>query len=79
MKKSYKKPVIVFEPLAISENVASGCFYLNTNNAERICPIIDEETGWTIFSDYNNCLMTPLPGDSICYHIPIANSNVFAS
>ena len=79
MKKSYKKPVIAFEPLALSDTVSSGCWFLNTNNAERICPIIDEESGWTIFSDYANCMMMPGPNDSICYDVPIANSNVFAS
>ncbi len=79
MKKSYTKPAITFESLAVSANVASGCSLLATNSAEYVCPVMDEESGWTLFSDYVMCMMVPSPGDQICYDIPLASSNVFSS
>lgn len=79
MKKSYMKPTIAFESLSVTANVASGCAFLSTNSAEYTCPIVDEESGWTIFSDYAVCMMVPESNDQVCYDIPIANSNVFSS
>ena len=79
MKKSYMKPTIAFESLAVSANVSSGCAFLSTNSAAYICPVVDEEAGWTIFSDYALCIMVPESNDQVCYDIPIINSNVFSS
>lgn len=79
MKKSYIKPVLTFENLAISANVASGCAFLSTNAAEYVCPVLDTETGWVLFSDYSVCEMELNHGDTICYDIPLANANVFSS
>ena len=79
MKKSYIKPTITFECLAVSANIASGCAFISTNSAEYICPVTDEESGWTIFSNNAMCMIVPGPGDTICYDIPLANSNVFES
>jgi hypothetical protein len=79
LKKPYNKPTITFESLALSTNIAAGCAYISTNSAEYICPVIDEESGWTIFSDRAVCMMTPKPGDTICYDIPFENSNIFES
>ena len=79
MKKPYNKPTITFEGLALSTNIAAGCAFISTNSAEYICPVIDEESGWTIFSDKAVCMMAPKPGDTICYDIPLANSNIFES
>ena len=79
MKKSYIKPTITFESLAVSSSVAAGCALISTNTAEYMCPVIDEESGWTIFSDNAVCMFMPGPGDTICYDIPLANSNIFES
>ena len=79
MKKSYIKPEITFECFAVATNIASGCAFLGTNSAEYICPVIDEESGWTIFAYTTMCIMVPGSGDTICYDIPFANSNVFES
>lgn len=79
MKKSYIKPAITFESLVITANVSSGCYLIGTNNAEYVCPVIDEEAGWTIFSDPANCIFIPGKNDTICYDIPLANGNVFSS
>ena len=78
MKKSYIKPIIAFESLAVSANVAAGCALISTNNADYVCPVIDEESGWTLFSEAP-CMIMPDPDDTICYDIPLANSNVFVS
>ena len=79
MKKAYNKPIITFESLAISTNVSSGCTLLGTVNAEYVCPVIDEESGWTLFSNYANCMYIPGKNDTICYDIPTANGSVFSS
>lgn len=79
MKKAYNKPVIMFESLAMSANVSAGCTLLGTVNADYVCPVIDEESGWTLFSNYANCMYVPGPNDTICYDIPLANSSVFSS
>ena len=79
MKKAYNKPIITFESLAITANDSSGCYLLGTNSAEYECPVIDEESGWTIFSNNASCMFVPGPNDTICYDIPLANSNVFSS
>lgn len=79
MKKLYIKPAITFESLAVTAAVASGCALLGTNSAEYQCPVIDEESGWTLFSSNAICMITPAPDDTICYDIPLANSNVFQS
>lgn len=79
LKKAYNKPVIMFESLAMSANVSAGCTLLGTVNADYVCPVIDEESGWTLFSNYANCMYVPGPNDTICYDIPLANSSVFSS
>ena len=79
MKKSYVKPAINFESLVVSQNVSSGCTLLGTNSAEYVCPVIDEESGWTLFSNNTLCMIYPGSNDTICYDIPLANSHVFSS
>lgn len=79
MKKSYIKPVLTFENLAISANVASGCALISTTPVEYTCPVFDPESGWTIFSDFSVCMIDLQHGDTICYDIPLANANVFSS
>ena len=79
MKKSYMKPVLTFENLAISANVASGCALLCTTPVEYTCPVLDPESGWTIFSDPTVCFWDLQPGDTICYDIPLVDANVFSS
>ena len=63
----------------MSANVTSGCTLLGTVNADYVCPVIDEESGWTLFSNYANCMYIPGKDDTICYDIPLANSSVFSS
>ena len=79
MKKPYIKPIITFERLDVSNNIATGCAFISTNLAQYVCPAVDEESGWTIFSDNRICKMVPGAGDTICYDIPFANMNIFES
>ena len=78
MKKQYIKPNISFDCFKLSESISAGCELLGSNSAQYVCPVLDEESGWTIFT--NQCEYGPPNGnDSICYHVPFANSNVFLS
>ncbi len=80
MKKSYNKPIITFQSLAVpSVSIASSCLYISTNNAEYVCPIIDEEAGWTLFTDYDNCNEVVDDPSEICYDIPLDGRNIFQS
>lgn len=79
MKKLYMKPILTFESLAVSANVSYGCALISTTPAEYACPVLDPESGWTIFSDFSVCMMNLRPGDTICYDVPLANANVFSS
>lgn len=81
MKKPYIRPVMAFESLALSASAGTGagCGLLATNSPEYVCPVTDPESGWTLFSSYDNCMMIPPSNDEICYDIPLANNNVFGS
>ena len=79
MKKQYIKPAIIFDSLAMSANISSGCSLIAGNEAQYVCKVKDPETGWTFFTDQAICNMTLAPGDTICYDIPFAGSNVFES
>ena len=68
-----------FESLNVTANIASGCAFLGSNSAEYVCPVMDPESGWEIFSDYDNCSMVLPNNDTICYDIPLVNNNVFES
>ncbi len=79
MKKSYMKPLITFEALSLSSGISSGCALSSTNSAEYMCPVVDEESGWTVFADNAVCMMIAGPNDRYCYHVPVENYNVFES
>lgn len=80
MKKTYISPQIMFDSFELTDNIASGCAFLNSNIQPYVCPVLEKEWGYTIFSDLTICDSTPTGGnDSICYHIPVADSNVYTS
>ena len=72
MKKTYSKPVIVFESFQLATSIASGCA-----DGTKI-PV--DVGGFTVFAD-KGC--DTLPQEEIdensCYHVPTADSNVFSS
>ena len=85
MKKSYTKPVILFESFMLSTNIASGC----GNQAELLAA--DYECG-KIFSNGQSVFMEGMYGcndvkvvpdrdgdgqwGTFCYHIPVTETLV---
>ncbi len=84
--KAYSKPDIVFEDFSLSTNIAAGCECLS-HATENVCAVeIPAGSGTLIVftTDVAGCAYTPpdgsdVWGDGICYHIPSADNNVFAS
>ena len=86
MKKTYSKPVIVFESFQLATSIAGGCA-LGTKPsvdvggfqvfADTGCGAMPQE----VFTDSNDCNTLPQEGkdDNICYDVPTADSNVFSS
>lgn len=74
--KIYTKPEIVFDSFELAENIAM-CELINTDSVRFSCPVIDPESGWTIFQA--DCSQTPADGEQICYEVPFADFNVFVS
>lgn len=80
MKKKYIKPLITFESLELSSNIAAGCSLLNVDSAERICPVHVPDSGITFFTQQGTCIQTtPSETDMICYHNGIDTHSVFSS
>lgn len=76
--KNYKKPEIMFECFELAENIAM-CELLDQGTSGRYeCPIIDDESGWTVFTE-TNCSQAPANGEQICYEVPFEDYNVFVS
>lgn len=76
MKKTYQKPAISFQSLAVSTDLSAGCAY-EVNFAEFVCPVLIPDWGMTVFTE-RDCDMSN-PDDFICYHVPTASFNVFGS
>ena len=51
MKKTYISPQIMFDSFELTDNIASGCAFLNSNIQPYACPVLEKEWGLTIFSD----------------------------
>lgn len=80
MKKLYQSPQILFESFELSSSVAAGCGVISKPSAAYVCPVIDPEFGFTIFSATNVCDYTsPDAFDRVCYNIPLENNSVFSS
>ncbi len=80
MKKQYIKPQIMFDSFELTDCIAAGCAFLNSNIQPYVCAVLDKELGFTLFTDIGICDSTPPGGnDSICYHIPVADYNVYTS
>lgn len=73
--KSYTKPEIVFDNFELAENIAM-CELIETGSARYSCPVVDPESGWTIFQD--RCSHQS-DGEQICYEVPFEDYNVFVS
>ena len=79
LKKKYLKPEINFESLALSTDISSGCSMLSQNSPNQ-CVIYYPQWGMTILTEEMSCDAYPPGGmDYICYHVPVADNNVFES
>lgn len=80
MKKTYQKPVVMFESFQMTSNIAGTCVRYEGNQADgKSCGIYDN--GWTIFLtgvDNGVCALGPDP-EKFCYHAPTDDTSVFAS
>ncbi len=81
MKKTYNSPLIEFESFELAANITAGCELLLVNSTEGVCPVsVTEWGGMTFISGNYGCDRTPPGGeDTICYHVPTADNNVFNS
>lgn len=80
--KKYVKPEISFQNLNLSTNISAGC-EISSNQAALTCGVeLPGYPGLIIFQDDSTGTCDAyMPGieDSICYHVPVADSNVFES
>lgn len=77
---NYIKPDISFQSLNLASSVSTGCA-IQSNSEPTACPVeIPGQPGLTIFPDGGTCTAY-FPGyeDSLCYHVPMADNNVFES
>lgn len=77
-KMKYQKPEITYVDFALTSSVASDC-KLTAQHAEGICsPVIVDASGWTVYNSSHDCDYE-VDYDGICYHVPVADANIFTS
>ena len=79
MKRTYNEPKIFFESFSLAQNIAAGCELIQQNNAQGTCPVLVPDWGLTYISEDTCSDTVPGGNDSICYHAPSENYNVFNS
>ena len=79
MRKAYVKPEIMFESFTLSTNIAAGCEYKNGQHARGYCGY-ETRNGVVFTDDVQGCVYTqPDTNDTLCYHVPNENNNIFNS
>ncbi len=78
--KKYIKPDISFFELSLSTSISAGCA-LDKTSVEFVCPVqVPGQPGLTVFQRTSGCTAySPGMQDSVCYHVPVADINVFES
>jgi hypothetical protein len=77
--KKYVKPLISFHELSLSTSISAGCA-ITSNQAPAACPIeLPGHGGLTVFPEGTCMAYFPGVEDSLCYHVPTADMNVFES
>lgn len=76
MKKKYIKPDICFESLCLCTDVSAGCAMIS-RQAPLACPI-NTPWGETLIAS-GICAIIPGNEEQFCYHVPVADENVFGS
>ena len=84
MKKTYEKPMIIFEDFSLSTSIAAGCEVINKNpSLADSCGYIpnDRWTGEPIFTTTISGCGSTQSGDfdGLCYHVPTEDNNLFNS
>lgn len=84
MKKTYTKPVIMFEDFSLSASIAAGCERIIDTKSVDICGV-PGSGGVMVFNPgpSSDC---EFPGDGdkfkydgFCYHVPESGPNLFSS
>lgn len=81
MKKTYKKPEIIFEDFSLSTSIALGCEF-GAHHAEYLCAYEDEYLEAVIFTETISACTTKMQDgvyNGLCYHVPSDQTNIFAS
>ncbi len=77
--KNYIKPDIAFQKLNLTTSVSTGCA-INSNSEPLACPVeIPGQPGLTVYPDGTCSLYFPEYDDQLCYHVPMADNNIFES
>ena len=85
MKKVYRKPEVLFENFSLSIGIAVNCEEINKNPSVDQCSWTPDEQwdfGGIFGVDYQGaCEVTPSNSgyDTLCYHVPSENYNLFTS
>ena len=80
VKRNYIKPDICFDSFELSSSMAAGCEMIGSNQDAYACPVLIPDWELTVFMELGICDMHPPEQmDSICYHVPTADNNVFNS
>lgn len=79
MKKAYEKPIIVFESFSLSTNIAAGCEFTNGLHDQGVCGY-ETRNGVVFTTEVTGCKYTqPDDNDTLCYHVPTEDYNIFSS
>lgn len=79
MKKTYEKPMIIFEDFSLSTSIAAGCEFINGLSKEGECGY-ETRNGIVFLDGIAGCAYTqPDTNDSLCYHVPTEDTNIFNS
>jgi len=77
--KNYIKPDIMFQTLALSTDVSAGCAIISNKNPGECAVAVPDYPGLTVFPEGTCVAYVPGYEDQVCYHVPIADMNVFES
>ena len=79
MKKTYQKPVLMYESFELSTSIAAVCA-LKSNAAWMSCPVLIPEWGIEVFIEPGICTYyAPDAKDKVCYHTLTDDNSVFTS
>lgn len=86
MKKTYKKPEILFESFSMSTNIAGDCESIVGNPTRGTCGVLGNEPGidnlfFATMTGVDGCQFEAedSTNNTFCYHIPEGGPNWFNS